>query len=156
ELMRVLNDGDLDATIDKIHSARSNPGYSAFLGTSVNDAGLLNARTHPADAAAPSGKTPEGQLRDQRMTPFLKRVGFGELLLESPGSGGGGYWTVPPDVRDMISAAVAVPPPAKQFATAQEWIDWFCEGTAAAIEAVRPPPPPAVATPIATLTLAGL
>lgn len=156
ELMRLMKDSDLDPVIDKIRAARSDPAYAAFIGATENDPGQLSARTHPAEATAPSGKTPEGQLRDQRMTPFLKRVGFGELLLESPGSGGGGYWTVPTEVRDIVSAAVSAQPPAKRFATEQEWIEWFCEGTAAAAAAVPPPPPPAVALPIASLTLAAL
>jgi MoxR-like ATPase len=153
ELMRLLHDDETDAAIKRIRIARQDPGYAAFIGKAANAAGLLNARTHPADESAPEGKTPEGQLRDQRMTPFLKRVGFGELLLESPGSAGEGYWRIPDDARDVVSAAVSKSPPAKSFSTAQEWIEWFCEGTTAAREATAPPPPPSVATPIEDLTL---
>lgn len=153
ELMRLLHDSETDAAIERIRIARQDPGYGAFIGKAANAAGLLNARTHPAEENAPEGKTPEGQLRDQRMTPFLKRAGFGELLLESPGAAGGGYWRIPDDVRDVVSAAVSKNPAAKSFSTAQEWIEWFCEGTAASREASAPPPPPSVATPIPDLTL---
>jgi DNA-cytosine methyltransferase len=126
------------------------------LPSSANTAGLLSARTHPAEATAPDGKTPEGQLRDQRMTPFLKRAGFGELLLESPGATGAGYWSVPTEVREIVQSAVSAPPVVKTLGTAQEWIEWFCEGTAAAVTAVPPPPPPAIEVPVANLTLASL
>lgn len=156
ELMRLMQDSDIDAAVSKIRAARADSGYSAFIGGASNDSGLLSARTHAAEATAPTGKTPEGQLRDQRMTPFLKRAGFGELLLESPGGGGGGYWTVPTDVRDIVQTSVAVQPHAKRFSTEQEWIDWFCEGTTSATSAVPPPPPPSVAVPISELTLASL
>lgn len=156
ELMRLMKDADIDPAIDRIRAARSDSAYATSIGGPSNDAGLLNARTHPAESTAPDGRAPEGQLRDQRMTPFLKRVGFGELLLESPGTGGGGYWTVPADVRDIVQAAVSAPPIAKSFATEQEWIEWFCEGTATAITAVPPPPPPTVALPVGKLTLAAL
>jgi hypothetical protein len=155
ELMRLMKDSELDPVIDKIGVVRSDPGYAAFIGGAANEAGLLNARAHAA-LAAPPGRTPEGQLRDQQMTPFLKRAGFGGVLLESPGSGGGGYWTVPSDVRDIVTAAVATPPVAKYCATEPEWIEWFCEGTSATTAAVPPPPPPAITLPIASMTLATL
>lgn len=156
ELMRLLKDSDIDAVIEKIRAARLDPNYPSFVGTSSNAAGLLNERTHSAETTAPTDKTPEGQLRDQRMTPFLKRVGFGELLLESPGSGGGGYWTVPVDVRDSVLAGTSSAPIAKIFATEQEWIEWFCEGTATAVAALPPPPAPSVTTAITSLTLQAL
>ena len=86
------------------------------------------------------------------MTPFLKRVGFSELLLQSPGSGGGGYWTVPTEFRDIVKHAVASPPQAKRFATEKEWIDWFFEGTSAVVSPV-PPTPVIPAIPVLSLTL---
>ena len=84
ELMRIMTDSDLDAAIDKIRVARSDPGYAAFIGSASNDAGALSARTHAAEATAPAGKTPEGQLRDQQMTPFLKRTGSVSCCLNRP------------------------------------------------------------------------
>jgi MoxR-like ATPase len=89
------------------------------------------------------------------MTPFLKRVGFSELLLTSPGAGGAGYWTVPEHFRPLLEAAVDRPPEAKRFATEQEWIEWFCEGTSATVT-VPPPPPLHAAIPVMSLTLAAL
>jgi hypothetical protein len=110
EIMRLTKDEQVDGAAERIAAARADASYAGFIGGASNNPGVLSARTHPADVGAPTGKTPEGQLRDQRMTPFLKRVGFGELLLESPGSGGGGYWTVPAELRDLVTAAVASPP----------------------------------------------
>ncbi len=156
EVMRVIRDDQLDEVVANIRKARQDPLYADFIGKASNDEGLLRARTHPAEPTAPPGKAPEGQLRDQRMTPFLKRVGFGELLLTSPGATGGGYWTVPQELRDIVQTAVSDPPEVKRFATEQEWIEWFCEGFASAAVVMVPPPPPAVAVPVPTLTLAVL
>ena len=161
ELMRVKRDDEVGGVVANIRVARQDPGYQAFIGTASNAAGLLRGRAHPATSPAPTGKTPEGQLRDQKMTPFLKRAGFGELLFESPGIGGGGYWTVPVQVRAAVEEALSAPPSAKQFASVEEWVSWFCEdvdapgGTAKSLppaDAVQPPPP--VAVPISGLTLA--
>ncbi|MGX9967085.1 McrB family protein [Roseomonas sp. F4] len=158
ELMRIKRDEELEAVINRIRTARLDPGYSAFLGGGSNGPGLLRGRAHPAKPSAPAGKTPEGQLRDQKMTPFLKRAGFGELLLESPGGGGGGYWTVPSQVRAAVTEALSTPPEAKDFPTTQEWIEWFCEGDTAPPAAPNIPPlsPPPVAIPLANLTLAAV
>ena len=153
ELMRIIRDQEVDDVVRKIAQARSDPAYAEYIGKESNASGLLSARTHPADAPAPVGKTPEGQLRDQRMTPFLKRVGFGELVLVSPGGGGGGYWIVPTECRDLVQVAVANPPDAKRFATPQEWIEWFCEGTATPGVVVPPPPPIQPVVPVGLLTL---
>lgn len=62
ELMRLLKDSEIDAAIERIREARTQPEYSLFIGGASNDAGPLNARTHPAEASAPEGKSPEGQL----------------------------------------------------------------------------------------------
>jgi hypothetical protein len=156
EIMRVVRDDQLDDAIANIRKARQDPLYTEFIGNAANDAGLLRARTHFAEKSAPAGKFPEGQLRDQRMTPFLKRVGFGELLLAAPGAGGGGYWTVPQAVRDVVQAAVATQPEAKQFATEQEWIEWFCEGTTSTAAVVIPPSPPSIIIPVPSLILTDL
>lgn len=161
ELMRVRRDDEIDGVVACIRAARQDPGYQAFIGTASNAAGLLRGRAHPAKFPAPAKKTPEGQLRDQKMTPFLKRAGFGELLLESPGAGGGGYWTVPAQVRAAVEEALSDPPSAKQFTSVKEWVAWFCEEeeawggaamSAPSADAVLPLPP--VAVPVAGLTLA--
>ena len=162
ELMRMRHDEEIDGVVHRIRAARQDPGYQAFIGKASNAAGLILGRTHPAKPIAPPGKTPEGQLRDQRMTPFLKRAGFGELLLESPGTAGGGYWKVPEQVRSAVEEALSTPPEAKGFATVEEWITWFCEGEDGPRTVpgdalpfhVPPSSPPPVAIPVAELTLA--
>lgn len=156
ELMRILRDDEISAVIAKISAARQQPGYDAFLGTASNAAGPLAERTHAAEATAPENKSPEGQLRDQRMTPFLKRAGFGEMFLKSPGAAGGGYWTVPETVRDIVQDAVEREPVARRFATEQEWIEWFCEGTETVVPSAAPEKPPAPTVPVSKLTLAQL
>ena len=156
ELMRLHEDGAVEAAVEKIRVARSDPGYSAFIGGSSNEAGLLSARTHPAEESAPTGKTPEGQLRDQRMTPFLKRVSFGELLLSSPGAGGGGYWTVPQEMQELIEEAVSNPPVVKAFSNDQEWIDWFCEGVLPERHSPPKVAPPTLSVATNDLTLSKL
>ena len=153
ELMRITHDAEVDGVVDRIAQARADPGYIDFIGRESNAAGMLRERTHPAEASAPEGKTPEGQLRDQRMTPFLKRVAFGDLLLESPGAGGGGYWTVPPSLRDVVSDSVKSPPEGRRFSTEQEWVSWFCEGITAGSAALPPPPVVRPMTTVAELTL---
>lgn len=156
ELMRLTKDDQIDDAVRRITAARADPAYGQFIGRSSNHAGLLSARTHPAEPTTAPGKSPEGQLRDQRMTPFLKRAGFSELLLSSPGAGGGGYWTVPEEMQDLVRVAVQQPPPAKRFATEQEWIEWFCEGTVTTAVTVPPPPPLKAAIPVSSLTLAAV
>lgn len=155
ELMRLTKDDQIDGAVQRIAAARKDPNYHSFIGGADNGAGLLSARTHPAGATAPAGKTPVGQLRDQRMTPFLKRTGFGELLLTSPGQSGQGYWQVPVPMRALVLSAVGTPPEAKRFNTESEWIEWFCEGTSTAVS-VSPPPPLQVAIAISSLTLGTL
>lgn len=156
ELMRILRDDQIPAVVAKIAAARQQTGYDEFLGTASNAEGMLAHRTHAAEATAPENKSPEGQLRDQRMTPFLKRAGFGEMFLKSPGAGGGGYWTVPENVRDIVEDAVSQVPVARQFATEQEWIDWFCEGTQATVPSVAPQKSLKPNVPVSQLTLTQL
>ncbi len=156
EIMRLTKDDQIEDTIRRIAEARLVPGYDAFIGGASNEAGPLQARSHPAETTAPPGKTPEGQLRDQRMTPFLKRVGFSELLLKSPGIAGNGYWTIPEPMRTLVQSAVERVPEARRFATEQEWIEWFCEGTARTSVTVPPPRPLRAAIPVRDLTLAKL
>ena len=164
ELMHLRSDDQLDVAVARIAAARVDPNYGAFIGRSSNEAGLLSARAHGAEATAPDNKTPEGQLRDQKLTPWLKRAGFGEMLLEAGGTGGGGYWTVPQDKRDIVGAAVSVPPVYKHFSSVPDWIAWFCEGVITPgdekqVENVPPPPPPpppAVKLEISNLSLAVL
>lgn len=156
ELMRIMRDSEIAAVILKIRAARQEQGYDDFLGRTSNAAGFLAARTHEAEVGAPPGKTPEGQLRDQQMTPFLRRAGFGGLFLQSPGTSGGGYWSVPEPVRDIVDDALARTPVSRSFATEQEWIEWFCEGTETVVPAAPPEIPPAAVTPVTALTLAAL
>jgi len=156
ELMRILRDDEIPATVKKIAAARQQPGYDAFLGTASNGDGFLAERTHPAEEEAPEGKSPEGQMRDQQMTPFLKRAGYGEMFLKSPGAGGGGYWTVPESVRDIVADSVARPPLARRFTTEQEWIEWFCEGTETVVPSSAPEKPPVPKVPVSQFTLAAL
>lgn len=155
ELMRITRDDQVDDAINRIAEARKNPTYPTFIGGGESGPGLLNARTHPAAGSAPAKKTPAGQLRDQRMTPFLKRTGFGELLLTSPGKTGLGYWQVPEPMRDLVTRAVSRPPEAKRFSEESEWAEWFCEGTTRTTNA-PPKPRLEVATAVGSLTLGTL
>jgi len=156
ELMRLQHDDDVQTAIEKINEARKKIDYDDFIGKASNEADLLSARTHPAEATAPEKKTPEGQLRDQRMTPFMKRVSFGELLLSSPGSGGGGYWTVPPDIQPIVAEAVSKKPPVRSFESSQAWIEWFCEGVLPERPQPPRPKPPKVQINAEDLTLPAL
>ncbi|MCE9680636.1 hypothetical protein LZP69_16065, partial [Shewanella sp. AS1] len=70
-------------------------------------------------------KTPEGQVRDQKTTPWFRKAGFGGLLLEEPGHGGEGYWSVPADMRPLILSAVQKVPPYYKFKDAQDWYRYF-------------------------------
>lgn len=132
EIMRTMRDENIDDVVTRIAEARSQSGYSAWIGSSIDDQGYLAARTWPAGTNAPKNKNPVSQLKDQRFTPFLKLAGFGELLLESPGNTGNGWWTVPEDVRDIVEQMVAVQPKHVEMEDKDEWIEWLYEGNVVA------------------------
>ncbi|QQP89835.1 hypothetical protein IGS68_00710 [Skermanella sp. TT6] len=128
ELMRIMRDEQLDQAIENIRQARRDPNYATFIGSGTNASGLLRARTHHAYPTSSLAKTPIGQLCDREMTPFLKKAGFGGIILESPGTPGKGYWKVPENMRELVQRAVAEAPITRVFASKEEWVDWFCEG----------------------------
>lgn len=118
ELFWTLKHDQLEAAIDRIRQARMLPGYDPTLGTG------LRMRAHDQDDA-PDGKTPAGQVRDQKTTPWFRKAGFGGLIFDEPGTGGGGYWTVPEDVRSILLAAVQRTPPCYDFKDEQDWYRYF-------------------------------
>lgn len=122
ELMRVLKMDELDARIDKIRIARTAPGYDPAAGGSEEYP--LDSRCHD-ELHPPTGKTADGQVRDHYATPWLKKAGFGGLLLRMPGPSGGGYWTIPPDVRAQIKAALEDEPKFQLFETKEEWFSFY-------------------------------
>jgi hypothetical protein len=122
-LMWVLKHSDLDAAIANIKAARAKAGYDPEKDGSP--AARLGPRAHDQDTA-PEGKDPNGQIRDQKTTPWFKRAGLNELILTTPGRGGGGYWSVHPDIRDLIEKEIRRPPPPfKKFNSESEWFDYF-------------------------------
>jgi hypothetical protein len=122
ELMRVLRYTELDDAIARIRRARQEADYNPIQG----GARTVRLRDRCYDqTTAPAGKTPEGQIRDQKMTPWFRRAGFGELLLESLGSGGGGWYKIPDDLQDIIHEAVREHPEFRRFDTEQEWFEYF-------------------------------
>lgn len=132
EIMRTMRDENIEDVVGRIADARGQPGYSEWIGSSDDGEGYLAARTWPAGTSAPKNKKPVSQLKDQRFTPFLKLAGFGELLLESPGNTGDGWWTVPEDVRDIVKQTVAVRPQHVEMEDRNEWIEWLYEGNVVA------------------------
>src|ERR1022692_953864 len=90
---------------------------------------------------------------NRELMRIIRDPEVGDVVLVSPGGGGGGYWIVPTECRDLVQVAVANPPDAKRFATPQEWIEWFCEGTATPGVVVPPPPPIQPVVPVGLLTL---
>ena len=121
-LFHVLRHADLDDAIDNIRLARQQQGYEPTTDGTV--AHPLGARAYDQDDA-PANKTPDGQVRDQKTTPWFKRAGFGELLLSSPGATGAGYWTIPEDMRELLKAAVQKSPPFYEFRDTQDWYQYF-------------------------------
>jgi hypothetical protein len=122
ELMRVLKMADLDARIERIVVARKDADYDAVKGGS---------KAHPLENRCyeeldpPGKKTADGQVRDHYMTPWLKRAGFGGLLLESPGIGGDGYWTIPDDLSSEIKDILRQPPKYHDFESKAEWFEHY-------------------------------
>ncbi|MDQ2912766.1 MAG: AAA family ATPase, partial [Chloroflexota bacterium] len=118
ELMWVLTHEDLQPAIDRIRDARSDADYDARAGGS----GRIKLRERAYQQGGAAGHDADDQTRDQITTPWFKRATLGGFLLEAPGAGGGGYWTVPADFQDLLAAEVRTPPP---FYKAQSEQDWF-------------------------------
>jgi hypothetical protein len=120
ELMRVLSHVDLAAAIEKIRRARVQSGYDPVAGGTA--AVPLSARCYDNDSP-PEGRSGDGQVRDQRTTPWFKRAGLGEYLLLSPGSQGNGYWSIRPEFRELIHDWVSSAPP--EFRLFQSKDAWY-------------------------------
>ncbi len=119
EIMRVLRHADLDSAIARIREARAQPAYDPLAGGTP--AARLSERCYDNDAP-PEGRTGEGQVRDQRTTPWFKRASLGEYLLSSPGAGGNGYWSIRPEFRELVHDWVSKgPPPYRPFNSKDEW-----------------------------------
>ncbi len=122
ELMRVMRMEDLDLRIERIRVARNDSDYDAAKGGS---------KAHPLESRCyeeldpPGNKTADGQVRDHYMTPWLKRAGFGGLLLESPGQTGEGYWTIPGDLSSQIKDILREPPTYRYFESKEEWFEHY-------------------------------
>lgn len=122
EIFWVLRHDQLDAAIERIRNARLQSDYDPVTG-GVSPANLRE-RAYDQEGA-PQGKTPDGQVRYQKTTPWFKKAGFGSLLLVSPGNSGGGYWTVSEEFRQLIAAAVHKIPPYYAFDSKQDWFKYF-------------------------------
>ena len=118
ELFWILRHDDVDVAIDRIRTARSQSGYDP------TSAGTLGDRAYDQQDAL-GGKTPEGQVRDQKATPWFRKAGFGGLLLTEPGQAGGGFWSVPEHLRPLLADATRTPPAFRQFENAQDWYRYF-------------------------------
>lgn len=118
ELFWVLEHEDLDAAIERIRVARGQSGYDPTL------TGALRPRAYNQQDA-PQGKTPDGQVRDQKTTPWFRKAGFGGLLLLEPGRSGHGFWSVPEHLRPLLRDATRTPPPCRHFDNAQDWYRYF-------------------------------
>ncbi len=123
ELMRIMTDEELEEAIDRIKVSREQPDYNPEKGGSAK-APLRDRCYDQKDA--PMGKTPEGQIRDQKTTPWFRRAGFGGLLLSNPGQIGQGYWSIPEDVRDLVHQAVSSPPVFMPTESVEDWQAYFC------------------------------
>lgn len=123
ELMWVLRHSELDDAIARIRQARSESDYDPVSGgASVTK---LRSRAYDQDATT-DDRDPSGQVRDQKTTPWFKRAGLGELLLNAPGRAGNGYWSIHPDVRDLLEREVRNAPPAyRRTADVQDWFSYY-------------------------------
>jgi MoxR-like ATPase len=121
EMMWVLRHTDLDAAIARIRQARTEPGYDPTEGGAVTRLGdRAYDQTETTD-----DRDPSGQVRDQKTTPWFKRAGFGEILLIPGGRGGNGYWSIHPDVIDLLEEEVRQLPPFETFNSEVEWFEYF-------------------------------
>ena len=118
ELFWILRHEDLEAAIERIGNARNQSGYDP------TSEGTLGPRAYDQEEA-PEGKTPEGQVRDQKTTPWFRKAGFGGLLLIEPGYAGHGFWSVPEYLRPLLNDATRTPPAFRQFDNAQDWYRYF-------------------------------
>lgn len=120
-LMWVLKHQDLDPAIARIKEARKQPDYDPL----KNGDSLLGPRAYD-QAATTDDRDPSGQVRDQKTTPWFKRAGLGELLLSPAGRDGGGYWSVHPDLLDLLQAEVGAPSAAYvSYDDPQEWFAYY-------------------------------
>ena len=118
ELFWALRHEELGEAIERIRQARQQNGYDPTAGMGLRD------RAYD-QKDAPEGKTPDGQVRDQKTTPWFRKAGFGGLLLEEPGHAGSGYWQVPEDLRPLLQTAVQKSPPYYEFDDIQDWYKYF-------------------------------
>ncbi|MFZ6862801.1 McrB family protein [Undibacterium sp. Ji67W] len=122
ELMWVLRHSEVDAVIAKIKKARTFPDYDPVKGGAKD----LPLRDRAYDQTSTTDdRDPAGQVRDQKTTPWFKRAGLGELLLTSPGKTGNGYWSIPPDILDLLVAETAKPPTFSQFEDEAAWYSYY-------------------------------
>lgn len=122
EIFRVLKHEDLAGAIDRIRKARTQPGYDPVKGGTSK--AKLSGRCFEQESA-PEGRDADGQIRDQKTTPWFRRAGFGGLLLQEPGREGAGYWSIPEDIAPILRDVVRKPPPFRPFTDRAAWFDYF-------------------------------
>ena len=122
EIFRVMRHADLAHGIERIRLARQQSGYDPTKGGSPG--AKLSARCYEQETAPP-GRDPDGQIRDQKTTPWFRRAGFGGLLLQEPGREGGGYWSIPDDIIGILRDAVRKPPRYVPFVDRTSWFEYF-------------------------------
>lgn len=124
ELMHVLRHDELAEAIERIREARLAPGYNPL--TAGSEGSPLRARSYD-QTDAPDGRDADGQIRDQKMTPWFRRAAFGKLLLLSPAETAvrDGYWRTAPDMRDLIDEAVRARPQFELFTSTDAWFNYY-------------------------------